>query len=503
MPTSTHTLPRRPSLFTAERFRWIEFGSAPSIDFLSIAVLPLANLSRDPEQEYFVDGMTDTLITELSRISALRVISRQSVIRFKGTNLPMPEIAQKLNVDWVVEGSALLIGEQVRITAQLIEAATDQHLWADAYDRDLRDVLAIHSEVASAIAREIRIVITPEEAARLASVREVNPETYQLWLKGHFHLRNLLNQESFERARGLFLQAIKIDPQYAPAHAGLARAYMFLGSWHASGSPRYFFGLAKAAVEHAIELDPAVADAHIVLSRIRFMSDWDWAGAERAYKKQIALDPSGTYGRIGYANFLIAMGRFNESIEIGRQTLALDPLSPDAYNELGWALSYADRDEEALELFRAGLEIEPDRVQTHGLIMLIDVKNGEYDKALASLEQGELDLQTMPPAYLGLFGQIYGLAGRQTKARAILAELRERRTRGEYVPASSLADVHIGLGEYDEALQWLETAYDERDVRLVWLNQSWEYERVRADPRFQAMLDRMNFPGVSAIPPER
>ncbi len=480
------------SLFAAERFRWIDFGTAPSVDRHSIAVLPLDNLSGDPEQEYFVDGMTDTLIAELSKISALRVISRQSVRQFQGTNMPLPEIAKKLNVYWVVEGSALLIGEQVRITAQLIEAATDQNLWADDYDRDLSDVLAIHSEVASAIAREIHVVVTPEDAARLADVREVNPEAYTLWLKGNSHLERL-NEESFRRALASYQEAIDRDPDYAPAYAGVAMAYLELGGWHASESPHNVVRLAKKAAEQALALDPDIAEAHLALGKIRSLFDWDWAGAERAFEQGIALNPSDMAGRIAYAGFLTAMGRFKESIEIGRQTLARDPRSPAAYNELGFALWYAGRDEEALALYREGLEFDPNFLQSHDLIQLIHVMRGEFDQPLAFLAPYLDQVQTLPPVLVGFNGHIHGLAGRQTEARAILAVLMERRAQ-EYVPASSVADIYIGLGEHDEALRWLEVAYEERDINLVWLKVGWDFVRLRSDPRFQAILDRMSFP---------
>ena len=218
------------ALFAADRFRWIDFGAAPSTDLRSIAVLPLDNLSGDPEQEYFADGMTETLITELSKISALRVISRQSVMQFKDSNESLPEIARQLNVDAVVEGSALLIGDRVRITVQLIEAATDVHLWADDYDRDLSDVLVLHSEVARAIAHEIQIAVTPEEVDRLANVREVNPEAYRLFLLGHYHLYKWLPAD-LEKAVRYFQQAIELDPQYAEPHVGLAKYYGALGFW--------------------------------------------------------------------------------------------------------------------------------------------------------------------------------------------------------------------------------------------------------------------------------
>jgi len=458
----------------------------------SIAVLPLINLSSDPEQEYFTDGMTEVLTAALGRIEALRVISRTSAMRYKATDKLLPEIARELNVDALVEGSVLRVGDEVRITLQLVHGPTDRRLWSESYERDLRDILALQGEVTRAIAEEIQIALTPQLETRLARARTVDPEAYQLWLKGNFHL-NKQNEESFRKALALFQEAIDRDPEYAPAYAGLAMAYGKLGGWWASGSPDYYSRLAKETADRALALDPAVAEAHFVLANWRRF-DRDWAGAERAFQQGIALDPSATFGRIDYANFLTTMGRFDESIEIGRQTLELDPLSPKRYNELGFALWYAGRDDEALELYREGLEFDPNSVQSRGLIALIDVKRGEFDQPLAFIAQfGPVQLQTLQPALVGSIGHIYGLAGQQTEARAILAILVDRRAQG-YVPASSVADIYIGLGEHEEALRWLELAYEERDIRLVWLKVGWEYVRLRSDPRFQAILSRMDFP---------
>ena len=459
----------------------------------SIAVLPFDNLSSDPEQEYFVAGMHDALIAELARIGNLIVISRRSTLHYKETTLTVPEIARELNVAMIVEGSVFKSGDQIRIQIQLVGSQPERHLLAQTYDRELSKVLELQSEVTQEIAERIKVNLTPQEQSRLADARTVDSETYTLWLKGNFHLAKL-NEESFGSALASYQEAIDRDAGYAPAYAGLAMAYIGLGGWHASGSPHDVIRLAKKAAERALALDPAVAEAHLALGQIRSLFDWDWAGAERAFKQGVALNPSDTAGRIEYANFLTAMGRFEESIEISRKTLELDPLSPVAYNELGWALWFAGRDDEALELYREGLEIDPDFQQSHTLIMFINAKSGDFDKVLVSLAQGELDLQTLPPSYMGTIGHLYGLAGWQTKARAILAELTARRAQG-YVPASALAIIHIGLGEHEEALRWFEVAYEERDVFMVWLKEMWIYDPLRSDPRFQDILSRMDFPG--------
>ena len=457
----------------------------------SIAVLPLDNLSSDPEQEYFVAGMHDALISELARISSLIVISRTTMLRYRDTSLTIPEIARELNVATIVEGSVFKSDDRIRIQIQLVNSQPERHLLAETYDRELSHVLELQSEVTRDIAEKINVNLTAQEQSRLADARTVNPEVYQLWLKGNFHLREL-NEASFRKSLALYQEAIDRDPDYAPAYAGLAMAYMGLGSWHSSARPHDVLPLALKAAKRALELDPALAEAYLALARIRAF-EWDWAGAERAFKQGIALNPSITLARLQYANFLTAMGRFEESIEIGRRTLELDPLSPAAYNELGYALWHAERDDEALAFYREGLEFDPDFPQSHGLLGQLYLKRGDIDKALANWANLERSQLTLPPAYMGLYGRLYGLAGRHSEARAILSQLIERRT-SEYVPASALADVNVGLGEYDEAMRWFEVAYEERDISLVWLKVDWVYDRLRSDPRFKAILDRMDFP---------
>src|SRR2546427_1506496 len=277
----------------------------------SLAVLPLANLSSDPTQEYFSDGMTEALITDLSRISALRVISRTSVMQYKGTKKPMPQIAKELNVDGVVEGSVQLSGDKVRITAQLIEGPTDRHLWVESYERDLHDILALQSDVAKTIAREIRVKLTPQEQARLGETRPVITEAYQLYLKGRYHW-NRRTEESARKGLGYFQQAIDKDPGYAPAYAGLGFAYASEG-WYVH-PPNEVMPKAKVSVSKALELDESLAEAHTYLGHIRDFYDLDWAGAEREHKRAIELNPNDAIAHQFFAAYLIKMGRFNEAM---------------------------------------------------------------------------------------------------------------------------------------------------------------------------------------------
>ncbi len=469
-------------------------GTEVTADQNSIAVMPFLNLSDDPDSEYFADGLTEELINDLQKLQMLKVAARSSSFYFKGKGEELSVIGEKLGVAHVLEGSVRRAADQLRVTTQLVRTGDGFLVWSEIYDRTPDDIFAIQADIATQVTQALRVTLLGGEAeTRFARARSVDPEAYRLWLKGNFHLGKL-NEASFRRAVASFQEAIDRDPNYAPAHAGLAMAYTELGGWFASVPPRDAFPLAKEAAERAVELDPEFAEAHLALGRIRQMFEWDWAGAERAFKQGIALDPSTTAGRIEYANFLTAMGRFEQSIEIGRRTLELDPLSPAAYNELAFALWFAGRDEEALQLYFEGLEIVPDFVQSLWGLSELYVKSGEFGKALEYLARLNRIQQPLSPAYMGVIGRSFGLAGQPSEARAILSQLTERRAQ-MYIPASALANVHVGLGEHEEALGWLEVAYEERDIFLVWLNGNWPYNRLRSDPRFQAIRDRMDFPG--------
>jgi TolB-like protein/Flp pilus assembly protein TadD len=465
-------------------------GSEPRIR--SIAVLPLENLTRDPEQDYFADGMHEALITDLSKIGALKVISRTSVMRFRERQTSIPEIARELGVDGVVEGSVLKAGDRVRITAQLIHGTTDEHLWAESYTRDLQDVLGLQSEVARAIAQQIRVAVTPEEEAQLTAARPVDPEAYQLCLKGNILLQQL-SEDAFAKAVEHFEQAMENDPSYAPAYAGLSFAYQQLGSWHSSQAFEDYRARARQAALKALELDDTLAEAHLALGGLKYY-EWDWAGADDSLVRGLELDPSAGFARLLYANFLTAMGRFDESIAHGRRAVEIDPLSPAAYNELGHSLEFVGRDEEALQQYEKGLELIPAFGQSHALLGMFYSKQGELQEAIEHLEKAEGSLpSTRPPPLLGLLGHAYAQAGRQGNALRILEELKSR-AGTEYVPSSALAVVYLGLGQEEKSLDLLECAHEERDPSLVFLKVGREYDPLRSHPRFQALLRLMDFP---------
>ena len=466
------------------------FGAPRPVLIESLAVLPLANLSGQPEQEYFADGMTEELITDLAKIRALKVISRTSAMQYKGVRKPLPLIARELGVDGVIEGSVLREGDQVRITVQLIQGKTDQHLWANSYHRELRGVLALQGEVAQAIADEIKVQLTPQELARLTAARAVNPEAYQLYLKGNFQLLKS-NEEGFRRAIEYFEQAIERDSTYASAYAGLSMAYAEMGSWFGSLSQEDVRSKAKEAAMRAVQLDDRLAEAHFALGQVKRYFAWDWPGTESEFTRGMELNANSSWARMNFANHLTAMGRFEESIAAGKQTLEIDPLSPAVYNELGWALKHAGRYQAALEQYRKGLELDPDFEQSRWVLGELYLETGRYQEALSETDK----LVGLAPGKdsMSWAANVYARVGRRAEARRILNELKER-AKQEYVSPVAFARIFAGLGETEQALNLLEKAFADRDVRLVMLKVESAWAPLRSNPRFQDLLRRMNFP---------
>ena len=368
------------------RLRGRRAGPGGPVRVESLAVLPLENFSRDPEQEYFADGMTEALISDLAQIHSLRVISRTSVMQYKAAKRPLPEIARALNVDAVVEGSVLRSGERVRITAQLIEAKTDRHLWAKAYERDVRDVLSLQSEVARAIAREIEARLTPQEEARLASARPINAEAHEAYLKGRYSL-NKQNEPAIRQAIRYFNEAIEKDPRGAPAYAGLADAYCALRSVYAS--PREVMPAAKAAALKAVELDPSSAEAHLSLGQVKFYYDFDWPGAESEFRRAIELNPNLADAHDLFATYLAAMQRHTEAIFEIRRARELDPLSLLVMADAGWVYYLGRQYDRAIEESRKAVELDPTFWIAQAFLGLAYEKTGRFAEAIAALERRE------------------------------------------------------------------------------------------------------------------
>ena len=463
----------------------------PPLEIQSIAVLPFDNLSHDPEQEYFADGMTEELITNLGKISALRVISRTSVMQYKGTRKPLPQIARELNVDAIVEGTVQRSENRMRITANLLHAPTDRHLWAESYERDQRDALTLQGEVARAIAMEIQIKVTPQERARIASPQPVAPEAYDAYMKGQAGMSNV---GRLDIAIKYFQRAIEKDPNYAMAYVGLADGYSELGN-NELISPQESYPKAEAAARRALEIDGTLADAHRRLGWCKFRFDWDWSGAESEYRRALQLNPSSSGAHWGYAKFLSFLGRMDEARAEIKRARELDPLGSPPYWLMGDVFYLSRQYDEAIEQLRKTIEIfhlvEPD-AGMHSLLGRSYKGKGMFKEAIAEHEKA-LALLPETPLYLGMLGNVYGLAGKKARALRVIEELKEQSKR-RYVAPYDIALVYIGLGNKDRAFVWLEKAYQARSNDMSNLKQDPMFDPLRSDPRFQDLLHRMNFP---------
>jgi TolB-like protein/Tfp pilus assembly protein PilF len=456
----------------------------------SLAVLPLTNLSGDPQQDYFADGMTEALITNLGKISALRVISRTSVMRYKQTRKPLPEIARELGVDALVEGTVMRSGDRVRITANLLHAGTDRHLWAETYERDLRDVLALQAEVAGAIVDEIKIKVTPLEQARLASARPVNPEAYEAYLKGRSTLEGWTEDHCWTSIKW-FEKAIERDPTYAAPYAGQADAYYVLAYLNFR-PPREAFSRAKEAAAKALAWDANSAEAYASLCYIRTLFDWDWQAAQRDCTQAIELNPNSAYAQHAYSHYLWAVGRMEESLAVSKRYIELDPLTPTPYSHMGSQYYLSRRNDESIEYFQKALALDPNYPEALAGLAGPYLAKRMNREAIATLQKA-LTLSRDNPLYLGNLGYAYARAGATDQAIKVLDELK-RLSKRKFVGSFAFALVYGGLGDKDQAFQWLNKALEERNIELAYAKMEPHYDLLRSDPRFQDLLRRMNFP---------
>ena len=458
----------------------------------SLAVLPLDNLSKEPDEEYFADGMTDALITTLAQIGALRVISRTSVMRYKGTRQPLPEIARELNVDAIVEGTVLRSHGRVRIATQLIHAATDTHLWGKQYETDLRDVLALQSNVARAIADEIRVQLSPQEKSRLAGTRPVDPAAYEEFLKGrHFWYKR--SPDALTRAVECLQRAVDTDPSFALAHAGLADAYVSLG-WDLFGlaPPSETYPKAKAAAQKALELDPNCGEAHAAAGWIAGGFDWDWAAAERGLRRAIDLKPQYGPVHIWYSHLLRALDRTEESLQESRRALECDPLGLVLNMHLGWHHLYSRQYEKAAEQCLKTIELDQTFIMGHVFLGQAYEQMGRFADAITHFEK-IVELSQRHPTYLAELGHGYAAAGRRADALKIADELIALSSR-RHVGARNIAEIYIGLDDPDVGFAWLERAFVQRNGWLIHLRENPRYDNLRADSRYLDLVRRMNFP---------
>jgi eukaryotic-like serine/threonine-protein kinase len=455
--------------------------AAPVPQIRSIAVLPLENLSRDPEQEYFADGMTEALIAELGQIGSLRVISRTSTMRYKKTDKPLPQIARELNVDALIEGSVLRSADRVRITAQLIGAVPERHLWARSYERDLRDVLSLQGEVARAIADEIKANVTPDVQARLARARPVDPEVHELYLKGNYSL----SRSDYYKGIEYFRQAIKKDPNFARGYGGLAMSYNSLGDAVLLPSVEAY-AKGKAAARKALELDDSLAEAHVALAYALWQGDWDWSGTERELNRALELNPNSDSAHNMYAYYLSLLGRHQEAIAEATRVVEISPLLAWPYSSLGWEYYVARRYDDALAQFQKALQVTTNPWAHMNLAWAYREK-GLYKEAIAEFLQ-------MPDGAVkfGHLGNAYARAGQKAEAQELLQKLIELSK--QKVGTYEVALVYAGLGDKDRAFEWLEKAYKVHDKGMCFLKVDPPLDPLRSDPRFQDLLRRMNFP---------
>ncbi len=460
-------------------------GRQQAID--SIAVLPLKNLSGDPGQEYLADGMTEALIGELGKISALRrIISSTSVMRYKGTDKSLPEIAKELNVAGVVEGSVLLVGEQVRIRAQLIEARKDRLMWTDSYERDLHNILALQRELARAIAKEIKIAVTPEEQARLAEVRPINPEAHQLYLKGRY-LWNKRTGEDLKKALEYFEQAIEKDPNYALAYAGLADSYFVLPEY-IPFPPKEAFLKGEEAALKALEIDDTLAEAHTSLAAIK-RNLWDWDGSEEEFKRAIDLNPGYATAHHWYAYNLMLVGRHDESIAEIKIAQELDPHSLIINANVGFILYHARKYDQAIEHYKSRLVLDPSFDVLHMYLGLAYIQMGKYEEAIAEFQEA-LTLSKEFLVARAWLGHAHAASGQIEKAMQVIDELKEL-SKNEYVSPYYIASIYAGLGQEDQAFRYLEEAYEKSDTYIIYLKVDPSVDSLRSDPRFTELLKKI------------
>jgi TolB-like protein/DNA-binding winged helix-turn-helix (wHTH) protein/Flp pilus assembly protein TadD len=457
----------------------------------SLAVLPLENLSGEASQNYFADGMTDELITDLAQISALRVISRTSVMVYKGARKPLPQIARELNVDAVVEGTVLRSGDQVRITAQLIEASTDKHLWSQSYEGEVRDTLALQNRVASAIADQIRINLTPQEQAALKNVKVVNPDAYESYLKGRYFW-DKRTPGGLKVALAYFNEAIEEDPKYAQAYSGLADTYALLGDWqYAVMPPKEAFPKAKAAAIKALELDSTLGEAHNSLAFVLDGFDWDFESAGKEFRRAIELSPGYATAHHWYAWHLSLLGRFDDAIAEMRKAENLDPLSLIINADLAEILLLAHSYDESMRQSRKTIEMDPNFALAHNQLAQAYLQKHMYDEAVAELQKA-VQLSGDSPTCIANLARAYVASGKRSEAVKLLGDLKKRSTPGSS-DASEIAMIYASLGDSDQAMNWLEKGYDERFNPGVLLRPG--FDPLRSDPRFKELMRRIGLPG--------
>jgi len=484
------------ALVLAASLSWILYSQSQSSPRIrSLAVLPLESLSGDASQDYFTDGMTDELITDLGQISVLRVISRTSAMAYKGVHRPLAEIARELNIDAVVEGTVLRSGERVRITAQLIQVPNEKHLWAQSYEGDLQDTLALQNSVARAIAQQIQVTLNPQEDAALKKSNPVNAEAYEAYLRGRYFW-NKRTREGLLKATDYFRHAIDTDPNYARAYSGLADSYALSGDWeYGILSPQDAFPKAKTAATKALTLDDNLSEAHTSLAFIQDLYGWDWASAEKEYKRALALNPSYATAHHWYAWHLIVMGRNDEGIAELKQAGSLDPLSLIISADLADALCIAHRYDESVQQSQLTIEMDPHFAVAHYQLGQALEQKHNHDEAIAEFRRA-IELSGGNTTFESNLANAYAVSGRREEAMKIVRDLEGRQTQDSSTGAS-IALIYVGLGDNDRAMIWLTKAYQARFNPSILMRPV--FDPLRSDPRFRDILHRIGIPSRDAV----
>jgi TolB-like protein/Tfp pilus assembly protein PilF len=451
----------------------------------SLAVLPFVNVGGDPDKEYFSDGITEQLINTLAKLEGLRVISQTSAFYFKEKNLDIKKIGERLEVENVLEGSVRIEGNRLRIAAQLVKVADDSHLWAETYDREMKDVFAIQEEVSQAIVDKLKPRLLAKGDTLLVKHYTENVEAYNLYLKGRY----FWNKVSYKKAIESFEQALALDPNYALAYAGLADAYSRIAFFFSESVAEYYLK-AKAAAMKALEIDDMLSEAHAALGNIRSRYEWDWKGAERALKRAIELNPANALAHRYYSAYLCAVGRLNEGLEEAKIALELDPLSGNINASFGLRLQWTGQVDQAIKQFRKTLELYPNHPSALIFLGSAYVQKGKYEEGIASLKRAVNLTRRKSPFALGILGYAYGVAGKREEAQEILDEVLERSKRGYFSP-HFIGLIYAGLGDKDKAFEWLEKAVEERDPRIWPIKAISNLRSLHSDPRFNALLKKM------------
>jgi TolB-like protein/DNA-binding winged helix-turn-helix (wHTH) protein/Tfp pilus assembly protein PilF len=468
----------------------LHFWKYPPPVIRSLAVLPLESLSSEASQDYFADGMTDELISDLGQISALRVISRTSVMTYKHAHKPLPQIARELNVDAVVEGTVLRSGDQVRITAQLIEASTDKHLWSQSYEGELRDTLTLQNKVASAIANQIRVNLNPQEQAALKNTKFVNPQAYESYLKGRYFW-NKRTADGLQVALAYFNQAVDEDPKYAQGYSGLADTYALLGDWqYAVMTPKEALPKAKAAAIKALELDSALGEAHNSLAFVLDGFDWDPDAGGKEFRRAIALNPSYATAHHWFAWHLSLLGRYDEALAEMRKAKNLDPLSLIINADLAELLVLAHSYDESIRQSNKTIEMDPNFAMAHNQLAQGYLEKHMYSEAVAELQKA-VRLSGGSPTCIANLARAYAASGKRSEAIRLLSGL-QKRSNPTYSYGSEIATIYASLGDKDQAMNWLEKAYEERFNPGVLLRPG--FDPLRSDPRFEDLVHRIGLP---------